>query len=112
MDPPQEPAKGRLIGDELQRLVRLRRGSNVGESERHTRDHLNHKGQQRGTAKYVPPARIARHEVFQAWPEQRRNPHPIIQPAPPRRDQSFHSVVVMGMAIVLICTRPLAVRTS
>jgi hypothetical protein len=52
--------------------------------------------------------------MFQARPDERRNSEPVIKPSPRTGQQPFHNlvVVVMGMAMVLISTWPLAVRTS
>jgi hypothetical protein len=47
-----------------------------------------------------------RHEMFQARTDQRRNPEPVVKPPPRAGNKPLHNlvVVVIGMAMVLICT--------
>src|SRR6266513_6071530 len=96
-----------MIGDEFKSLISLRGRWDVGKRQGHTRDHLHDKRQQRCAAEHVPPPCITRHEVFQARPDQIRNPKPIINPSPRPNNKPFHQMVVIGMAIVLISTWPL-----
>src|SRR5438874_2472928 len=112
MHSPKETAERRLVGDEFQRLVRLRRRRDIGKSQGHTRDDLHNERQQSCAAKHVPPARVVWHKMFQARPDQIRNPESIVNPSPRPDDEPFHNVLVIGMAIVLISTWPFTVRTS
>jgi hypothetical protein len=98
----KETAEGRLVRDPFQCLVSLGRRRDVRKGQRHARDHLHDEREHRCAAEDVPPAGVMRDEMFQARADQRRNPKPVIKPSPRADDYPFHSVVVIGMAMVLI----------
>ncbi len=112
MQAAQEVAERRVVGDEHERLVGLRGGGDVGESQRHAGDHLDDERHHRRAAEDVPPARVARHEMLRGRADEIDDAQPVVDPLPGSDQEPLHRVVVIGIGPALICTWPFATRTS
>ena len=78
----QEAAERRVVRDEEERVVGLRRRGDVRERERDAAHDLDDEREQRRAAEHVPPARAARDGVRQDRAEQRRDADAIVDRRP------------------------------
>ena len=111
METAQEAAKGRVVCDELQRFVGLRRGRNERKGQSDAGGHLHNETNQRGSSKNVPPLRVVRRDVLHRL-EQHADPDAIIEPAPDAGEEAPHKVVEIGTMTELIFTSPFSTRTA
>src|SRR5205085_3565019 len=103
-------AEGRVVRDEDQRLVGLRRGGNERKCQSHATCNLNDESNHGGGSKNVPPFGILRRDMLHRL-EQHADSHPVIEPKPGGGEEPLHSVSVIGTTTELIFTFPFSMRT-
>ena len=111
MEPAQKATERRVISDEDQRLVGLRRRRNKRKCQNHAARHLHDERNHGGGSKNVPPFGVLRRDVLHRL-EQHADPNPIIEPKPDRPENPLHNVVTMGTTTDFIFTSPFSTRTS
>ena len=82
MEPAEHAAERGVVGDEEERLVRLRGRGDVRERERDAAQHLDDEREERRAAEDVPPARAARDRVAQDRAEERRDAEAVVDRLP------------------------------
>ena len=112
VEPAKHASERGLVGDEEERLVRLRRRGDVRKGERDAAQHLDDEGEERRAPEHVPPARPARHRVIEDRLEHRGDADSIVDRVPCRLEEPFEHHQPMGMGSVRISTSPPRTRTG